>query len=133
MLNDYNALQAPRRSILKATPAIFEGTGDPTATFENSDIRQFASAHTTDLSSLSTFNRRRSSLRSSTVPQDNDDDDEDEESSDDDNGTMDMDFTRMETSNLDDRRKSMLSRRVSFAPNAHIRSVSQLRCSSTAT
>ncbi|ORY74099.1 Spc7 kinetochore protein-domain-containing protein [Leucosporidium creatinivorum] len=112
---------APRRSILKATPAIFEGTGDPTATFENSDIRQFASAHTTDLSSLSTFNRRRSSLRSSTVPQQDDDDDEDEDSSDDDNGTMDMDFTRMETSNMDDRRKSMLSRRVSFAPNAHIR------------
>ncbi|GAA5991193.1 hypothetical protein JCM10908_006583 [Rhodotorula pacifica] len=72
---------------------------------------------------------RRSSLKpasgatAQTVVEDSDEDDEDEEE--DPNGSLDMDMTRFETTaayDADGRRKSVgHSRRVSFAPNAHIR------------
>ncbi|KAI5476010.1 chromosome segregation protein [Pseudohyphozyma bogoriensis] len=113
---------APRRSILKAVGA----------TFEDPDTLNFTNplhAYTTDLSSLSTApfstnnkqpadaRRRSSSAPAGSAP--NDDSDEDE-----DDGEMDMDITRMEETRdytmNEDRRKS-LARRVSFAPNAHIR------------
>ncbi|KAK4703067.1 hypothetical protein P7C70_g3156, partial [Phenoliferia sp. Uapishka_3] len=104
----------PRRSILKAKPAIFD---EPTST-----ISFEVGAHTTDLSSLSTTpftKKRRQSLAPPTgtladPPQE--ESEEEDESSDD--GEMDMDMTGI-TMN-EDRRKS-LARRVSFAPNAHIR------------
>jgi hypothetical protein len=54
-----------------------------------------------------------------------DDSDEDEDEDEDPNGSLDMDMTRFETTaayDADGRRKSVShSRRVSFAPNAHIR------------
>ena len=92
--------------------------------FGADDGARYNSANTTDLSSLSSFNRRRrSSVRGQVVDAGNDDDeDEDDEDDDEGDGTMDMDITRMtQTDVFDDRRKSLLSRRVSFAPNAHIR------------
>lgn len=90
---------------------------------------RFNSAHTTDLSSLSSFNRRRRSSVRGAQPdrtahddEEDEDDDDDDEDDEEDNGTMDMEITRMtQTDVFDDRRKSLLSRRVSFAPNAHIR------------
>ncbi|SCV70498.1 BQ2448_1892 [Microbotryum intermedium] len=119
----------PRKSVLRAIPAIFDPV-PPESSLYSVQLTKQAASHTTDLSSLSTFgqanaaatNRRRSSVH----PQGNtreegesgEDDDEEEGS-----GSMDMELTRTEgqtTAFLDDRRKS-LARRVSWAPTAHIR------------
>ncbi|KAK4051993.1 hypothetical protein OIO90_004523 [Microbotryomycetes sp. JL221] len=116
---------APRRSILKSSSSN-SLTGDLTG--------QFDWAHTTDLSSLSSFNmaapnnnpaqaRANVNLAMEGQNGDNDDDHDDDEDEDED-GTMDMDITRMSNTSAFgafDRRKSALSRRVSFAPSAHIR------------
>lgn len=101
---------------MRAVPAVFD---DPTATttFE-------AGAHTTDLSSLSTVpfaSKRRQSYAPPTAPishgTDQVDGEEEDSGSD---GEMDMDMTGV----MDEDRRKSLARRVSFAPNAHIRSVS---------
>ena len=106
--------QVPRRSILKAKPAVFD---EPTGT-----IAYELGSHTTNLEALSTVpfaKKRRQSLAPPTgtlVDQmEQEDESETENESD---GEMDMDMTGA-TMN-EDRRKS-LARRVSFAPNAHIR------------
>ncbi|GAA5923746.1 hypothetical protein JCM1841_002031 [Sporobolomyces salmonicolor] len=117
---------APRRSILKHTPAVFENHtlnfGPRPALHASLD----PASHTTDLSSLHTFNSSTNRRRSSIKPTENAGyDDSDEDDDDDPNGSMDMDITRMEVTtayDADGRRKSVShSRRVSFAPNAHVR------------
>lgn len=88
----------------------------------NNNPRSQPHHHTTDFSSLSTgtsFHNQQNAAASS------ESEEEDEEEDEDDSGEQDMDITRMEEmregrEGADDRRKSM-ARRVSFAPNAHIR------------
>ncbi|KAM0786347.1 hypothetical protein ACM66B_001819 [Microbotryomycetes sp. NB124-2] len=111
---------APRRSILKSA-SNNSLTADWTGTLEG--------AHTTDLSSLSSFNMATTTTIASkqTAFAVNDDSEQDDDEDDEDDGTMDMDLTRMSNTTAGffgaaaDRRKSALSRRVSFAPSAHIR------------
>ncbi|GAA6003719.1 hypothetical protein JCM10207_003562 [Rhodosporidiobolus poonsookiae] len=129
---------APRRSILKQTPALF-GQDNHTISFPPSRASlggvAFNGSHTTDLSSLAKFNttansvstaataRRRSSLRPRASIAGSTYDDSD--GSDMDDGASDMDITRFETTAAyddDGRRKSVShNRRVSWAPQAHIR------------
>ncbi|KAK4050282.1 hypothetical protein OIV83_003603 [Microbotryomycetes sp. JL201] len=115
---------APRRSILKSASSN-SLTADWTGTLDA------AGAHTTDLSTLSSFNMRQHNTPALPVPAGQDDrgeeDNEEDDNDDDDDsedGTMDMDLTRMSNTTgafLADRRKSAFNRRVSFAPSAHIR------------
>ncbi|GAA6032222.1 hypothetical protein JCM8097_007133 [Rhodosporidiobolus ruineniae] len=138
----------PRRSILKQAPLF--GADNHTISFPPSraslggaSSTALSGSHTVDLSSLAafkqavttntaangttSFSRRRSSLRprASIAPSTGyDDSDASEDEDDDPNGSLDMDVTRFETTAAydgDGRRKSTHSRRVSFAPAAHIR------------
>ncbi|KAM0749290.1 hypothetical protein T439DRAFT_381667 [Meredithblackwellia eburnea MCA 4105] len=120
----------PRRSILKPYSAFSED--NTTNTFDYSALAGVG-AHTTDLSSLSSVpfgqkSRRQSIAHTSTTLQAanaaNQKDQQDEEVSeeeDEDSGD-DMDITQITQFTMnEDRRKSLMARRVSFAPNAHIR------------
>ncbi|GAA5889688.1 hypothetical protein JCM5296_002432 [Sporobolomyces johnsonii] len=117
---------APRRSILKHTPAVFENHTLNFGPRPSLRASLDPASQTTDLSSLHTFNSSTNRRRSSIKPTENAGyDDSDEDDDDDPNGSMDMDITRMEVTaayDADGRRKSVShSRRVSFAPNAHVR------------
>lgn len=99
-------MQAPRKSILRAQGAIFEGTDDPTATFvtyNRSDLAQLNAQPPPD---------RRESLaprRSvGNVTKHDDSSDEDE------NGSMEMEMELPVEEDLS-------RRRVSFASGVHIR------------
>ncbi|BGP41564.1 hypothetical protein JCM10449v2_005555 [Rhodotorula kratochvilovae] len=136
---------APRRSILKQVPAVFDEVNH-TISFPASTSARLAAweethAQTTDLSALSAFSttpvqaqthaqRRRSSLKPRVSAalgtyDDSDSSGSDMDEDDDPNGSLDMDVTRFENTalyDLDGRRKSVShSRRVSFAPSAAIR------------
>ncbi|GAA5933658.1 uncharacterized protein JCM15063_001374 [Sporobolomyces koalae] len=123
---------APRRSILKSVGAVFDN-----------NTLNFGSVHrpvldpgsaTTDLSGLSVFakkpNRRRSSIKPAAGVADPveqyDDSDNDQDDDDDPNGSLDMEITRMDITVAYDREgrrmhRASHSRRVSFAPAAHVR------------
>lgn len=103
--------QVPRRSILKVTPAVSE----------HANTTNFTSlAFSNPPQSASTFSAAPFELRSAGPAESESDEDSD-------NGEQDMDITQMEEARsregAEERRKSM-ARRVSFAPNAHIRCVS---------
>lgn len=100
---------------------MFEGTGIINPVF----VSDLHLAHTTDLTHLASNpppDRRQSirrSLGGGALPPNQTHDDSDE---DDEGGEMSMDMTLTEEEReRDARRKSLAARRVSFAPNAHIR------------
>jgi len=108
---------------LKVQGAVFEGTGEENPVFSRSDLRM---AHTLDLGKLASNppdNRRQSlarrSLGGQPLPISHNGSDEDDDEI---NGEMDMDMTmNSQDREREARRKSLAARRVSFAPNAHIR------------
>ncbi|GAA5990335.1 hypothetical protein JCM11641_006254 [Rhodosporidiobolus odoratus] len=121
---------APRRSILKAVPALFDNNTAPIPGRASLAGPAASISHTTDLSSLqqnteaNAFSRRASAIRrrSSIAPPTNNYDDSDA-SSDDDGSDMDVTMG-MHTAAYDkDGRRYSVShdRRVSFASAAHIR------------
>lgn len=113
---------------MKAQGAVFEGTGEINPVF-TSDLHL---AHTLDLGNLAAHPPadRRQSIRRSLGGQalpppggaTHDDSDEEGEGEGDESGEMSMDMTLTEEEReREARRKSLAARRVSFAPNAHIR------------